>query len=67
MVLVVKSLPANLGHVVDAGLTHGSGRSPGAGQGKPLQYCCLENPHGQRSLVGYSPEGCTELDPTEAT
>ena len=33
----------------------GSGRSPGEGHGNPLQYPCLENPHGQRSLVGYSP------------
>ena len=32
-----------------------SGRSPGEGNGNPLQYSCLENPHGQRSLVGYSP------------
>ena len=27
----------------------------------PLQYSCLENPHGQRSLVGYSPWGLQEL------
>ena len=32
-----------------------SGRSPGGGRGNSLQYPCLENPHGQRSLVGYSP------------
>ena len=31
------------------------GRSPGEGHGNPLQDSCLENPHGQRSLVGYSP------------
>ena len=31
------------------------GRSPGEGHGNPLQYSCLENPHGQRSLAGYSP------------
>ena len=30
-------------------------RSPGGGYDNPLQYSCLENPHGQRSLVGYSP------------
>ena len=36
------------------GSTPGSGRSPGEGHGYPLQYSCLENPHGQRSLVGYS-------------
>ena len=31
------------------------GRSPGRGNGNPLHYSCLENLHGQRSLVGYSP------------
>ena len=39
--------------------------SPGEGNGNPLQYSCLENPHGQRSLVGYSPRGCKESDRTE--
>ena len=34
------------------------GRSPGGGHGNPFQYSCLENPRGQRSLVGYSPWGC---------
>ena len=29
----------------------GFGRSPGEGKGHPLQYSCLENPHGQRSQV----------------
>ena len=33
--------------------------------GNPLQYSCLENPHGQRILLGYSPWGCKELDTTE--
>ena len=33
----------------------GWGRSPGGGHDTPRQYPCLENPHGQRSLVGYSP------------
>ena len=41
------------------------GRSPGEGNGYPLQCCCLENPHGQRSLAGYSPWGCKEPDTTE--
>ena len=49
----------------DVGSVPGSGRSPGGGHGNPLQYSCLENPHGQRSLVGYSPEGCKESDMTE--
>ena len=38
------------------------GRSPGGRHGNPLQYSCLENPHGQRSLVVYSPCGCKEPD-----
>ena len=41
--------------VGDLGLIPGLGRSPVGGLGNPLQYSCLENPHGQRSLVGYSP------------
>ena len=51
MVLVVKNLPANAG---DTDFIPGSGRSPGGGHGKSLQYSCLENPH-EQSLVGYSP------------
>ena len=42
----------------DVGLISGSGRSFVRGYGNPLQYSCLENPHGQRSLMGYSPCGC---------
>ena len=34
---------------------HGMGRFPGRGHGNPLQYCFLENPHGQRSLVACNP------------
>ena len=41
--------------VGDLGLTPGLGRSPGGGHGNTLQDCYLENTHGQRSLVGYSP------------
>ena len=33
----------------------------------PLQYSCLENPQGQRSLAGYSPWGRKESDTTEVT
>ena len=43
----------------------GLGRSPGEGHGNPLQYSCLENPHGRSSLVGYSPWGRKESDTTE--
>ena len=49
----------------DLNLTPGLGRSPGGGNGNPFQYSCLEHPHGQRSLVGYSPWGHKELDTTE--
>ena len=38
---VVKILPANAG---DMGSIRGSGRTPGEGNGSPLQYSCLENP-----------------------
>jgi len=41
--LVVKNLPANAGDARDAGLIPGLGRSPGEGNGNPLQYSCLEN------------------------
>ena len=39
----------------DVSLIPWSGRSPGEGNGNPLQYSCLEKSHGQRSLAGYSP------------
>ena len=52
-------------NVGDPGSIPGSGRSPERGQGNPLQYSCLENPHGQRSLAGYSPWGRKQWDKTE--
>ena len=52
--LVVKNLPASAGDVRDLGSIPGLQRSPGGGHGDPFQYSCLENPHGQRSLAGYS-------------
>ena len=57
-----KQFACNVG---DLGLIPGSGRSPGGGHGNPLQYSCLENPHGQRSLAGYSPWDYKESDMTE--
>ena len=39
---VVKNPPA--AHTGDSGLIPGSGRSPGGGNGNPLQYSYLENP-----------------------
>ena len=41
---MVRNPPASAGDVRDAGLIPGSGRSPGVGNGNPLQYSCLENP-----------------------
>ena len=46
----------------DLGSVPGWGRSPGGGHSNPLQYSCLENPHGQRSLGSYSPWSCKESD-----
>ena len=65
VVLVVKNLLPNAGDARDAGLIPRSRRSPGGGHGNPLKYSCLENPRGPRSLSGYSPWGCKELDRTE--
>ena len=52
-------------NVGNSGSALGSGRSPREGNSYPFQYSCLENPHGQRDLVGYSPWGCKESDTTE--
>ena len=57
---VVKNLPANVG---DAGLIPGSGRSPGNGNGIPLQYSCLGNPM-NRGVWQATVHGVTESDTT---
>ena len=44
MAIVVKNPPANAGGIRDSGSIPESERSPGGGQGNPLQYSCLENP-----------------------
>ena len=49
----------------DLGSIPGLGRSPGEGNGNPLQYSCPENTMDRRNLVGYSPWGHKELDMTE--
>ena len=51
---------ASVYSVGDLGLIPGSGRSPGEGNGNPLQYSCLENP-----MIGYSPWDHKESDMTE--
>ena len=63
---MVVNPPANAGDVRDLGSIPGSGRSPGRGNGNPLQYSCLEilwteEPGGLQSM------GSQELDTTEAT
>ena len=52
---VVKNLPAKAGDAEDVGSIPGSRRSPRGGNGNLLQYSCLEEPHGQRSPMGYTP------------
>ena len=44
VVLMVKNLPANAGDTRDTGSIPGLGRSPGGGNGNPLQHSCLGNP-----------------------
>ena len=49
MMLVVKNPPVNARDPRDTHLIPGSGRSPGVGNGNPLQYSCLENPVTRRA------------------
>ena len=49
------------------GLIPGPGRGSGEGNGNPLQYSCLKNPHGQRSLTGYSSWGHKRVEHDLAT
>ena len=67
VVLVVKSLPANIGDAGDVHSILGSQRSPGEGNGNQLQFSCLENLMDKKSLVGCSLWGHRELDTTEVT
>ena len=48
---MVKNLPASAGDIRDVGSIPGSGRSPGVGNGNPLQHPCVGN-SGQGILVG---------------
>ena len=66
MGLVVKKLPANAGDIRDTGSVPGSGRSPGAGHGNPLQFSCLENPI-DRGTWRAAVHRVAESDTTEAT
>ena len=57
--------PANAGDIRDAGSVPGLGRSPGKGNGYPLQYSCLENSMGIEPGRLYSPWSHKESDMTE--
>ena len=63
---VVKNLPAHAGDRRDARWIPGSGRSPGEGNGNPLQYSCLENPMG-RGAWRATVHRDTESDTSEVT
>ena len=52
-------------NVGDPGSIPGLGRSPGEGNGNPLQILLPGKFHGCRSLVGYSPGGCKESETTK--
>ena len=57
----VKNPPATAGDARDADSILGSGKSPGGGDGNPLQYFFPGKFHKQRGLVGYSSWGLQEL------
>jgi len=62
----VKNLPANSGDAGDAGWLSRSERSPGAGNGNPPQYACLENSTG-RGAWRATFLGVAQLDRTKHT
>ena len=62
---MVKNPPANTGDSGDVGLIPGLGRSPGGGNGNPLQVFLPGKSHGEKSLAGYSPWDHKELDMTK--
>ena len=57
---MVRNLPANAGDGGDTGSIPGLGRSPGVENRQLTPVLLLGKPHGQSSLVGYSPEGLKE-------
>ena len=64
MVLVLKNLTASAGDVRVVDLIPGLGKFPGGRHGLPIPVFLPGEPHGQRSLAGYSLEVITVLDTT---
>ena len=62
---MVKNLHANAGDIRDVDSIPGSGRFPGEGNGYPLLESLRGEFHRWKSLAGYSPFGCNELDTIE--
>ena len=63
---MVKNPPANAGDVRNVGSIPGLGRSPGGGNGNPLQYSCLDNPT-DRGAWRATVHRVAESDMTEMT
>ena len=59
---VVKNLPASAGDEGDTGSIPDLGRSAGVGNGLPTPVLLPGKSHGEKSLAGYCPGGCKELD-----
>ena len=57
VVQLVKNLPAIAGDARDEGVIPEPGRSPGIGNGNPLQYFCLENPMDRGAWQGLQSMG----------
>ena len=64
---VVKNPPANAGDARDESSIPGSGRSPGEGNGNPLQYSCLGNPMDRGACWATVHGGLKGSDTTECT
>ena len=66
---MVKNLPCNADNTGDEGLISGSdtGLIPWKRAGQPTPLFLPGEYHGQRSLVGFSPQGHKESDMTEVT
>ena len=64
---MVKNLPANAGNIRDDGLGPWVGKKPWRRAWQPTPVFLPGESHGQRSLEGYRPVGCQELDMTEVT